>query len=138
MREQRKIDYSYSNDEYLSVFVGTCESEELLNTYLEIDYELFEYEYIASEFDVDFGINIYDEDYFVAVMNSISSNQIAVVFKEATVFNLRKLEALYPNGLGENYNTAIVIGKMKYEGTIKEIHNDEFGHYKFLGTFSYT
>jgi len=34
MREQRKIDYSYSNDEYLSVFVGTCESEELLNTYL--------------------------------------------------------------------------------------------------------
>jgi len=115
-----------------------CESKELLDTYLNIDYELFEYEYIASEFGVDFDIDIYDDDFFVAVMNKVSSSRIADIFAEAQVFKLKKLEELYPSGLGENYNTAIVIGKMKYEGIIKEIHNDEFGHFKFLGTFSYT
>lgn len=40
MREVQKKNYCYSNDEYLSVFVGVCKSQELLDQYLEQDYEL--------------------------------------------------------------------------------------------------
>ena len=40
MREVEEKSYSYSNDEYLSVFVGVCKSQELLDQYLEQNYEL--------------------------------------------------------------------------------------------------
>jgi len=60
MREVQKKNYCYSNDEYLSVFVGVCKSQELLDQYLEQDYELLnEYDCIGSEFGIDFGINFY-------------------------------------------------------------------------------
>ena len=70
MREVQKKNYCYSNDEYLSVFVGVCKSQELLDQYLEQDYDLLnEYDCIGSEFGIDFGINFYDEDFSVFVVN---------------------------------------------------------------------
>lgn len=40
----------------------------------------------------------------------------------------------YPDGLDRPYNTAIIIGRLKYEGEVKEIQN-EFGYFKFLGVY---
>lgn len=135
MREVEQTDYSFSNDKYVSVFAGLCKSDELLDSYIKKHYDLLECDYIGSEFGVDFGINTYDEDFLVAVVNKVSSDQIKDVFADAIVFELRDLEALFPNGLGSKYNTAIVIGRLKYEGVIKEVCNKEFGYFKFLGTF---
>ncbi|WP_313133270.1 hypothetical protein [Anaerocolumna sp.] len=49
------------------------------------------------------------------------------------MFDIDELKANYPSGLEGFYNTAIIVGKLKYEGEIKEIQNSEFGHFKFLG-----
>ena len=40
MREVAQKDYTYSNDAYISVFVGVCKSQELLNQYMDKDYDL--------------------------------------------------------------------------------------------------
>jgi hypothetical protein len=132
MREAEQKNYTYSNDEFVSVFVGNCNSQELLNRYLKKDYELLEVDCIGSEFGIDFGINTYDEDYLVAVVNTKSSNNIEEIFSKAKVFDIDKLKASYPNNLKDFYNAAIVVGKLNYEGDIKEIQNNEFGHFKFL------
>ena len=60
MREVEKKDYTFSNDEYDSIFVGICKSQELLNEYFDKDYELLSLGYIGSEFGVDFNINTYE------------------------------------------------------------------------------
>lgn len=134
MREVQKKNYCYSNDEYLSVFVGVCKSQELLDQYLEKDYELLnEYDCIGFELGVDFGINTYDEDFSVFVVNPNMSKDLEEVFVEAEVFDMELLKKDYPDGLDRPYNTAIIIGRLKYEGEVKEIQN-EFGYFKFLGT----
>lgn len=127
--------YSFSNDEYLSVFVGVCKSQELLDQYLEKDYELLnEYDCIGFELGVDFGINTYDEDFSVFIVNPNMSKDLDEVFVEAEVFDMDLLKKDYPDGLDRPYNTAIVIGRLKYEGEVKEIQN-EFGYFKFLGVY---
>ena len=135
MREVQKKNYCYSNDEYLSVFVGVCKSQELLDQYLEKDYELLnEYDCIGFELGVDFGINTYDEDFSVFVVNPKMSKDLEEVFVEAEVFDMELLKKDYPDGLDRPYNTAIIIGRLKYEGEVKEIQN-EFGYFKFLGVY---
>lgn len=135
MREVQKKNYCYSNDEYLSVFVGVCKSQELLDQYLEKDYELLnEYDCIGFELGVDFGINTYDEDFSVFVVNPKMSKDLEEVFVEAEVFDMDLLKKDYPDGLDRPYNTAIIIGRLKYEGEVKEIQN-EFGYFKFLGVY---
>jgi len=135
MREVEQKNYTYSNDEYVSIFVGNCKSQQLLNEYMKKDYESLEVDCIGSEFGVDFGVNTYDEDFLVAVVNMLPSKLIEEIFVQTDIFYIEKLKANYPNGLDDFYNTAIVVGKLKYEGDIKKIQNDEFGCFKFLTTF---
>jgi hypothetical protein len=135
MREVEKKDYTFSNDEYDSIFVGICKSQELLNEYFDKDYELLSLGYIGSEFGVDFNINTYDEDFLVSVVNTKMSNNLDEIFANATTFDIDLLKKDYPDNLDRLYNTAIVIGGLKYEGEIKEIQNEEFGYFKFLGTY---
>jgi hypothetical protein len=136
MREVEQKNYTYSNEEYISVFVGTCESQEMLNEYIKKNYELLEVDCIGSEFGIDFGINTYDEDFLVAVVNMQPSNSIEEIFVQANTFDIVKLKESYPYDLSHFYNTAIVVGKLKYEGDTKEFHNDKFGYFKFLAAFS--
>lgn len=135
MREVEGLNVTYSKDNYVSVFVGLCESEELLTKYMKKDYELLEDNYIGFELGVDFGINTYDEDFMIMVWNEKISNSIDTIFKDAVVFDINKLKSVYSDNLNESYNVAIVIGELKYEGQIQEVHNEEFGYFKFLGTY---
>ena len=57
---------------------------------------------------VDFGINTYDEDFAVMV---------------------------FPDGLDRPYNAIIILDRVIYDGSIKEVQNDTFGYFKFLGVF---
>lgn len=135
MREVEKKDYTFSNDEYNSIFVGICKSQELLDEYLEQDYELLNVDCIGSEFGIDFSINFFDEDFLVSVVNTKMSNNLDEIFANATVFDIDLLKKDYPDNLDRLYNTAIVIGGLKYEGETKEIQNEEFGYFKFWGTY---
>lgn len=99
------------------------------------NYQLGSEGYIGSEFGVDFNINFYDEDFAVSVTNPEMSYDLEEVFADAIVFDMELLKKDYPNGLDRPYNTAIIIGRLKYEGEVKEIQNNEFGYFKFLGVY---
>lgn len=125
MREADALNVTYQKDDYVSVFVGLCESKELLAKYMEKDYELLECGCIGFELGVDFGINTYDEDFMAMVWHEKMSDSIETIFKDA-------VQTIYSDKINESYNVAIVIGNLKYEGQIQEVHNEEFGYFKFL------
>ena len=135
MKKVKQKEYDFRNKLYLSVFVGVCKSEKLLDKYLEQYLTLLELDCIGSSFGIDFHINYYDDEYYKAIVNAQMSNDIDEIFADAAIFDLDLLKQDYPNHLDKSYNTVIIIGRMKYEGEVQEIQNDEFGYFKFLGTY---
>ena len=136
MRQVEQLDISYSTDENLcSVFAGVCESRELFEQYWEKDYEFLHDDYIGFEMGIDFGINTYDEDFAVMVLQKDLTSQIDQLVKDAGFFDVDALKRMYPDGLDRPYNAIIVLNGMAYNGPIKEVQNETFGYYKFLGVF---
>lgn len=123
---------------YLSVFVGVCPSEKLLWQYLQQDAEALEQNCIGSEFGIDFQINCFDYDideWCASAVNDQMSGDIDTVFADLAEFDLNLLKQDYPNGLDKMYNTAVIIGRLKYEGEIQEVQNEKYGYFRFLGAY---
>ena len=135
MREIESKERDFSNNLYLSVFVGICKSKELLDEYLDQDWGNLEIGLHSSHFGVDLDIQYYDDDYYFSVVNAQMSNDIDEIFADAGVFDLNLLKQDYPNRLDKQYNAVIIIGRLKYEGKVQEIHNNKFGDFKFLGIY---
>lgn len=135
MRTVRRSNTNYSDDEYLSVFVGVCHSQALFEQYWDKNYELLDHDYIGFEMGVDFGINTYDEDFAVMVLKETSTNQIDDLFEDAEIFDLDALKNMFPNGLDQPYNAVIILDRVNYDGKIKDVENETFGYFKFLGAF---
>ena len=135
MRRIELNDYDFRNNLYLSVFAGVCKSKELLNEYLEQRFEQQKYGLMSSQFSVDFHIKYYDDEYVVSSLNTKMSNDIDEIFSDTAVFDLDLLKQDYPNHFDRLYNVVIIIGRLKYEGAIREIQNNKFGYFKFLGTY---
>lgn len=137
MREVDQSDVCYSNDNEnrCSVFAGVCGSRELLEKYLDKDYDLLEDDCIGFEMGVDFGINTYDEEFAVWVFREELTNQIDELVKGAEIFDIDALKKMYPDGLDKPYNAIVILDRMIYDGPVKEIQNEVFGHFKFLGVF---
>ncbi len=136
MREVEQLDVSYStNEDRCSVFAGVCESRELFEQYWEKDYELLWDDYVGFEMGVDFGINTYDEDFAVMVFQKNLTSQIDELVKDAEIFDIDALKREYPNGLDRPYNAIIILHRLIYDGPIKEVYNETFGYFKFLGVY---
>ena len=136
MRQVEQLDVSYSTDENrCSVFAGVCASQELFEQYWEKDYEFLHDDYIGFEMGIDFGINTYDEDFAVMVLQKNLTSQIDELVKDAGIFDVGALKRMYPDGLDRPYNAIIVLNRMAYNGPIKEVENEIFGYFKFLGVF---
>lgn len=133
--EQLGICYSNDNEKRCSVFVGICQSQELFEQYWKKDYEVLNDGYIGFEMGIDFGINTYDEDCSVIVLQKKSTTQIDEVVKDVEIFDINALKRMYPNGLDRPYNAIIIFDRMIYDGAIKEVQNETFGYFKFLGIF---
>ncbi len=84
---------------------------------------------------IDFGINYYDEDFAVMVMQKKLTSNIDELFKGAEIFDLNKLKRMYPDGLDKQYNAVVILDRLIYDGAVKEVRNDSFGYFKFLGVF---
>ena len=136
MRKVEQLDVSYSTRENrCSVFVGVCKSRELFEQYWEKDYELLWDDYIGFEMGIDFGINTYDEDFAVMVFQKNLTRKIDELVKNAETFDIDALKKIYPDGLDKPYNAIIILHRMIYNGAIKEVQNETFGNFKFLGVF---
>lgn len=93
MRQVEQLDFSYSTDEpRCSVFVGVCKSQELFEQYWEKDYDLLFDDYIGFELGVDFGINTYDEDFAVMVLQENLTTKIDELVKNAETFDIDALK----------------------------------------------
>ena len=136
MRRVEQLDISYSTDESrCSVFAGICKSQELFEQYWEKDYDLLEDDCIGFEMGVDFGINTYDEDFAVMVLQKNLTVGIEELVKDAEIFDIDALKRMYPDGLDRPYNAIIILDRVIYDGSIKEVQNETFGYFKFLGVF---
>ena len=92
-------------------------------------------DYIGFEMDVDFGINTYDEDFAVMVLQKDLTASIDELVKDAEIFDIDALKRMYPDGLDRPYNAIIILDRVIYDGPIKEVQNETFGYFKFLGVF---
>ena len=137
MREVEQLNVCYSNDneKRCSVFIGICQSQELFEQYWVKDYELLNDDCIGFEMGIDFGINTYDEDFAVMVLQKKLTNQIDEFVKDAEIFDIEALKRMYPNGLNRPYNAIIILDRVIYDGAVKEVNNDTFGYFKFLDVF---
>lgn len=136
MRQVEQLDVSYSTDENrCSVFAGVCKSQELFEQYWEKDYDLLHDDYIGFEMGVDFGINTYDEDFAVMVLQKNLTSKIDELVKDAETFDIDALKRRYPDGLDRPYNAIIILHRVIYDGPVKEVENETFGYFKFLGVF---
>lgn len=125
----------FGNNLYFSVFVGVCESEELLNEYLGQQRERSEIGLMRSWFGKDFNIKYYDNENLVFTVNAQMSKDVDEIFSDAEMFDLKLLKQEYSDYLDRDYNAVILVRGLKYEGKIQEIWNDKFGYFKFLGTY---
>lgn len=134
MREVEQLEISYHKKGWVSVFIGICQSRAQLEAHLEKDYERLGVDDIGCEMGIDFGINTYDEDFSVIAFKK-SSQKIDELFQEAAIFDLNELKAIFPEKLDKDYNAVIVLGELKYNGKVKEIVNEQFGYFRFIGSF---
>lgn len=136
MKQVEQLDISYStNESRCSVFAGVCKSQELFEQYQEKDYDLLHDDYIGFEMGIDFGVNTYDEDFAVMVFQKNLTAKVDELVKDAEIFDIEALKRMYPNGLDRPYNAIIVLDRVIYNGSIKEVQNKTFGYFKFLGVF---
>ena len=84
---------------------------------------------------IDFGINTYDEDFALMVLQKKLTTQIDELVKDAETFDIGALKRMYPNGWDRPYNAIIILHRLIYDGPIKEVQNQTFGYFKFLGVF---
>lgn len=121
-------------DDYISVFVGICASQELLDNYIYQEYELLNGNHICSAFGADFHIS-YDKECLMATLNTKKSSDVEEIFANTAVIETNLLKQDYPHNLDKSYNVAIVIKNVKHEGKREEILNNKFGRFRFLGAY---
>ncbi len=107
----------------------------MFEQYWEKDYELLNDDYIGFEMGVDFGINTYDEDFAVMVLQKKPTDQIDELVKDAEIFDINALKKMYPDRLDRPYNAIIVLDRVIYDGAVREVQNETFGYFRFLGVF---
>lgn len=119
---------NYEEDEgRVSVFVGVCGSEELFEQYWRD--EVLAY---------DFGL-CYDEDFAYISFSEEPKKQIDALFDGlGDIFDVEELKRAYPQGLDRAYNAVYRVGHVDYKGVVAEVENEDFGYFRFLGTFSAT
>ena len=136
--DMKDNDLFYDEDGFLSLWLCNVHSEQLLQDYVNIDYEKVENDEIPFQLGCDFNISWYDEDF------------IEIAFeKNMTAWDLLKghsyidsiiplLKKDYQEVMKENYNSTIIIYDLKDEGNVTEIKDEKYGYFKFIGTFKYS
>jgi len=81
----------------------------------------------------DFLISYVDTDYTVVDLLKVSTNDTKKLFKELDL--VEEVTEMLGQKLDDEYNVAISLGKLDYSGNIKEIYNEKYGYFKFIGVF---
>lgn len=146
MKTSNKIFVDYEKDGYLSLWLCNTLSKESLLRYLEIDYgdddedDLGIDDIYAVDFEMgrDFNIMWYDED---KLEISHQGNREGWDLLEGHSFIesiLPSLKVNYQDVMNGTYNSVIIFYDFQYDGHIKEVKNDQYGFFKYIGSFEYS
>lgn len=144
MKTSKEMFIDYEKDGYLSLWLCKTPSKDCLLQYLEIDYGDDEEEldiediYIVDfEMGHDFNIMWYDED---KLEISHKENMNGWNLLQGHSFIESILPALKENCkdvMDDIYNSVIILYDFKYDGHVKEVKNDSYGFFKYVGAFEY-
>jgi len=142
--------FFYEKEKYLSLWLCVANSKEDFYNYFEIDYsddDEEEYDDDEVEFDNDdeidfqlgrdFQINWYDEDFFEASYEENVKGWDLLKGHSFVENIIPILKDNYNKIMGEQYNSIILIYNLKYDGHITEVRNEQYGFFKFIGSFRY-
>ncbi len=126
----------FDEDGYVSIWLCNTKSEEMLRQYVEIDYEDEEDE-IGFQMGHDFNIWWYDEDFFEA-SHKKNAKGWDLLDGHSYMENIKCiLKEKYSHLLDKEYNGIIIFYNFKYDGNIAEKENNQYGYFKFVGSFEY-
>ena len=128
----------YGRKNYLSVWIGKCPKMDLFNEYINLKYlQEYEEDDECSRFELgkDFGIKTYDEDYSLVNYLEEETNDLNVLLytgaPDYVTEHFINQEGQY---LQEKYNCCVMFYDMDYTGERKEVLNEQFGKFVFLGS----
>ncbi|MBU8582689.1 immunity 22 family protein [Bacillus paralicheniformis] len=127
-------------ENYVSLWIGSIQTDDKLNEYVELPYDEEEGDFLPSAFLKDFYIDIddLDEDFIEKVVHDQNKEQLHELIGGCSYDEiiLPRFEAIQGKKLPNNINSAILLYNFDYEGKRNEIVNDGYT-FKFIGSVSY-
>ncbi|MDE6015609.1 MAG: immunity 22 family protein [Acetatifactor sp.] len=141
MKENNESMTDYEKEGYLSIWLCNTASQDVLFQYLEIEYEDededIEDDSIEFEMGRDFNISWYDEDFFEASHKGDMRGWDLLKGHSRMENIMPLLEQGYQDVLNDTYNSVIIFYNFKYDGNVKEVNSNQYGYFKFLGSFEF-
>lgn len=128
---------TYVKEDYLSIWLCKTKSEEILYQYVEKDYNEEDDDKIKFQLGRDFNIFWYDEDYFEASFRNGHTGWDILEGHSYTENLIPLLEENYKDVVDQSYNSVIIFYNFNYDGNVIEVQNDQYGYFKFVGSFKY-
>lgn len=118
---------------FVSLFIGNLNSNEEHQKYVLVNYTE-DGDIIPSEFEKDFGIDYYDEDFREVEFYSESSDDLRVLLEGFSYDKemVPKFIDICGERLDQEENSVILLYDFQYSGDI-----DRVGQFQFLGTVQY-
>lgn len=120
-------------DCYVSLWVGSSESDEKLLDYISIDYEEDEDGDDDSQFMKDFGIDYVDEDDIERIFLDKETDSIKCLLSGCSYEDkvISEFEKIFV--VGKDFNCGILVYDMDYDGNITFTEN-KYCRLEFVGT----
>ena len=126
---------SYRKENYVSVWIGKCNSMELFNAYIKFKYLNGDDESSAFELGNDFGIFTYEEEYSLVHYSDEMTKKLETLLDTgAPDYVVTHFVEQYGEELSEEYNCAVMFYDMEYTGEVERYNNEKFGEFVFLGS----
>lgn len=125
---------------YVSLWVGNVDSDELLSDYVSVNYEDEESDsYGYSQFMKDFDIDELDEDDMERIFHDKETSSLRELlsgcsYEDRVILKFEKILSDFPD---KNYNFAILVYDMNYDGNIT-MADDDYYWIKFIDTVKIT
>lgn len=121
---------NYYKENYVSVWVGKCENNDLYNEYIEKHYDRDDDE-STFELGNDFGIDTYTLVYF----SENDTSELAVLLDVGEPdYVIEEFQKKYGKNLDEKYNCTVMIYDLNYKGNVIVNKNNKYGEFRFLGS----
>lgn len=122
----------YGKEDYVSVWIGKCSEEELFNEYIELKAVEGDFSF---ELGNDFGISSYDEDFSLVYYRQKGTKNLKVLLDTGVPkYVIKHFVKKAGRFLKEEFNCCVMFCEMDYTGEVKEVINEKFGKFVYLGS----